>query len=210
MKRAVLSRGRPRTKVGARHLPKLVPAARTLGTARSPAYAHGQIHYPRHALDQRERASIARRPPQACLHHRTDGNRQDRTAYQSDARRPAWRRGLLPSRPAWRREQRDRRRDAARAHEGRHLSRSIRSHAHFRLQSPIELAENERATATANITSAFKNIWSQSWGPRLEYILTNSLRLLLDAKDQSLLAGSRASSSTIRIANGCSAAAAIR
>ncbi len=49
------------------------------------------------------------------------------------------------------------------------------------------VAEGERATATANIVSAFKNIWSQSWGPRLEYILTNSLRLLLDAKDQSLL-----------------------
>jgi type IV secretory pathway TraG/TraD family ATPase VirD4 len=45
------------------------------------------------------------------------------------------------------------------------------------------VAESERATATANIVSPFKNIWSQSWGPRLEYILTNSLRLLLDAKD---------------------------
>lgn len=47
--------------------------------------------------------------------------------------------------------------------------------------------ERDRATATANIVSAFKNIWSQSWGPRLEYILTNALRLLLDTKDQSLL-----------------------
>ncbi|MCC3246432.1 type IV secretion system DNA-binding domain-containing protein [Methylocystis sp. WRRC1] len=47
--------------------------------------------------------------------------------------------------------------------------------------------ENERATATANIASAFKNIWSQSWGPRLEFILTNALRLLLDTKDQTLL-----------------------
>jgi len=140
MKRAVLSRGQPRTKVGARHRPKLVPAARTLGTARSPAYAHGHSKHPkhlRHALVWRERASDARRPPQACLHHRTDGHRQDRTAYQSDARRPAWRRGLLPSRPAWRREQRDRRRDAARAHEGHDLSRSIRPHPHFRLQSPL-------------------------------------------------------------------------
>ncbi len=47
--------------------------------------------------------------------------------------------------------------------------------------------EHERATATANIVSAFKNIWSQSWGPRLEFILTNALRLLLDTKDQTLL-----------------------
>lgn len=45
----------------------------------------------------------------------------------------------------------------------------------------------ERATAAANIVSAFKNIWAQSWGPRLEYILTNSLRLLLETKDQTLL-----------------------
>jgi hypothetical protein len=45
----------------------------------------------------------------------------------------------------------------------------------------------ERATAAANIVSAFKNIWADSWGPRLEYILGNALRLLLDAKDQTLL-----------------------
>jgi hypothetical protein len=50
-----------------------------------------------------------------------------------------------------------------------------------------EIPEAERATATANIVSAFKNIWAHSWGPRLEYILTNALRLLLDTKDQSLL-----------------------
>ena len=47
--------------------------------------------------------------------------------------------------------------------------------------------EAERATAAANIVSAFKNIWAASWGPRLEYILGNALRLLLDAKDQTLL-----------------------
>src|SRR5579863_9341881 len=39
----------------------------------------------------------------------------------------------------------------------------------------------------ANIVSAFKNIWAQSWGPHLEYILGHSLRLLLDTKDQTLL-----------------------
>ena len=33
------------------------------------------------------------------------------------------------------------------------------------------VAEADRATAAANIVSAFKNIWAQSWGPRLEYIL---------------------------------------
>jgi len=49
------------------------------------------------------------------------------------------------------------------------------------------VAEAERATAAANIVSAFKNIWAQSWGPRLEYVLSNALRLLLDNKDQTLL-----------------------
>ena len=50
------------------------------------------------------------------------------------------------------------------------------------------VAEAQRATAVANIASAFKNIWVKSWGPRLEYILMNALRLLLDNQDQTLLA----------------------
>jgi DNA helicase HerA-like ATPase len=49
------------------------------------------------------------------------------------------------------------------------------------------IPEAERATAAANIVSAFKNIWGHSWGPRLEYVLSNALRLLLDNRDQSLL-----------------------
>jgi hypothetical protein len=49
------------------------------------------------------------------------------------------------------------------------------------------VAEAQRATTAANIVSAFKNIWSDSWGPRLEYVLSNALRLLLDTKDQSLI-----------------------
>jgi hypothetical protein len=47
--------------------------------------------------------------------------------------------------------------------------------------------EAERATAAANIVSAFKNIWANTWGARLEYILGHSLRLLLDTRDQTLL-----------------------
>ena len=50
------------------------------------------------------------------------------------------------------------------------------------------VAEAQRATAAANIVSAFKNIWADSWGPRLEYILMNALRLLLDNQDVTLLA----------------------
>jgi hypothetical protein len=37
------------------------------------------------------------------------------------------------------------------------------------------------------MVSAFKHVWADSWGPRLEYILLNSLRLLLDAPGTSLL-----------------------
>jgi len=49
------------------------------------------------------------------------------------------------------------------------------------------IGEAERATAAANIVSAFKNIWAHTWGQRLEYILGHSLRLLLDTRDQTLL-----------------------
>jgi hypothetical protein len=45
----------------------------------------------------------------------------------------------------------------------------------------------ERATTAANIVSAFKNIWANTWGARLEYILGHSIRLLLDTRDQTLL-----------------------
>ncbi len=48
---------------------------------------------------------------------------------------------------------------------------------------PIE----QRSIATAAIISAFKNIWSDSWGPRLEYIFGNTLRLLLDVPNATLL-----------------------
>ena len=49
------------------------------------------------------------------------------------------------------------------------------------------VAPADRATSAANIVSAFKNIWADSWGPRLDYVLSNALRLLLDSKDQSLI-----------------------
>jgi len=35
------------------------------------------------------------------------------------------------------------------------------------------------AALTANIVAAFKHIWRDSWGPRMEYILGNAIRLLL-------------------------------
>jgi hypothetical protein len=44
----------------------------------------------------------------------------------------------------------------------------------------------QRHLVAANIVSSFKAIWGDSWGPRLEWILYNCLRLLLD-NNQSLL-----------------------
>ena len=45
-----------------------------------------------------------------------------------------------------------------------------------------------RAVAADGILSAFKHQWSDSWGPRLEHILFNAVRLLLDTPRASLLA----------------------
>jgi hypothetical protein len=46
---------------------------------------------------------------------------------------------------------------------------------------------DSRALVAAQIVASFKHVWAESWGPRLEYILTNSLRLLLDAPQTTLL-----------------------
>jgi len=46
----------------------------------------------------------------------------------------------------------------------------------------------QRAVAADDILSAFKHQWSDSWGPRLEHILFNAVRLLLDMPRASLLA----------------------
>ena len=37
-----------------------------------------------------------------------------------------------------------------------------------------------RGTLAARIVEVFRNIWADSWGPRLDYILTNAIRLLLE------------------------------
>jgi type IV secretory pathway TraG/TraD family ATPase VirD4 len=46
---------------------------------------------------------------------------------------------------------------------------------------------DQRPLVAAHIVAAFQHIWGSSWGPRLEYILTNALRLLLDAPGSTLL-----------------------
>lgn len=42
---------------------------------------------------------------------------------------------------------------------------------------------DERALVAANLTATFKHVWRDSWGPRLEYILFNTIAALLDAPD---------------------------
>lgn len=42
---------------------------------------------------------------------------------------------------------------------------------------------DERALMASNTVAAFRHVWADSWGPRLEYILYNVVAALLDAPD---------------------------
>ena len=53
------------------------------------------------------------------------------------------------------------------------------------------VAPDDRHLVASGVVSAFKGIWRDSWGPRLEYILYNSVAALLDCKDQTLLGVNR-------------------
>lgn len=46
---------------------------------------------------------------------------------------------------------------------------------------------SQRHLAVSAAVSAFKSVWNESWGPRLEYILANALAALLDAESGTLL-----------------------
>lgn len=46
---------------------------------------------------------------------------------------------------------------------------------------------DQRALVTAGLVSAFKSIWQESWGPRLEYILGFTIAALLEAENTTLL-----------------------
>lgn len=46
---------------------------------------------------------------------------------------------------------------------------------------------DQRAMAAEAIVNAFKHIWSDSWGARLDYILTNAIRALLDIRGGTLV-----------------------
>lgn len=49
------------------------------------------------------------------------------------------------------------------------------------------VAPEDRHLVTAGLVSAFKSIWRENWGPRLEYILANAIAALLEAPNTSLL-----------------------
>ena len=61
------------------------------------------------------------------------------------------------------------------------------------LDYPVGLNILEKAETTeshlvaANVISIFKNLWSDSWGPRLEYVLNNTLLALLEHPASNLL-----------------------
>jgi len=65
------------------------------------------------------------------------------------------------------------------------------------LEFPIGLnvignvAPDDRHLAASGIVSAFKGIWRDSWGPRLEYILYNAVSALLECRNQTLLGVNR-------------------
>jgi energy-coupling factor transporter ATP-binding protein EcfA2 len=53
------------------------------------------------------------------------------------------------------------------------------------------VAPDARHLVASGIVSAFKGIWRDSWGPRLEYILYNAVSALLDCRNATLLGVNR-------------------
>jgi Helicase HerA, central domain len=51
--------------------------------------------------------------------------------------------------------------------------------------------KDERHLVASGIVGAFKSIWPESWGPRMEYILYNAIAALLDCQNISLLGVNR-------------------
>jgi len=50
-----------------------------------------------------------------------------------------------------------------------------------------QVSADRRHLVATQIVSSFKAVWGESWGPRMQYILTQSLRLLLDTPGSTLL-----------------------
>jgi len=49
------------------------------------------------------------------------------------------------------------------------------------------IQEDHRPVVADGVVSAFRHVWPDSWGPRLEHFFLNSVRALLDAPGQTLL-----------------------
>lgn len=47
----------------------------------------------------------------------------------------------------------------------------------------FRVPKDDRSLVASNLTSAFRHVWRESWGPRLEYILFNAIAATLDAPD---------------------------
>ena len=50
------------------------------------------------------------------------------------------------------------------------------------------VAPDDRHLVASGVVAAFKGIWRDSWGPRLEYILYNAVSALLECRNQTLQA----------------------
>jgi hypothetical protein len=82
-----------------------------------------------------------------------------------------------------------------------HIPRSRTGHlVYFNpsdLEFPVALnllanvPKEERHLVASGIVGAFKSIWPDSWGPRMEYILYNAIAALLDCQNTSLLGVNR-------------------
>lgn len=53
------------------------------------------------------------------------------------------------------------------------------------------VASDDRHLVASGIVGAFKGIWRESWGPRLEYLLYNAIAALLDCENTTLLGVNR-------------------
>lgn len=54
-----------------------------------------------------------------------------------------------------------------------------------------DVPKDERHLVASGVISAFKSIWRDSWGPRMEYILYNAVATLLECENTTLLGISR-------------------
>ena len=54
--------------------------------------------------------------------------------------------------------------------------------------NPLSCVQEDLKPVVADgVVSAFRHVWPDSWGPRLDYILTNAVRALLDVPGATLL-----------------------